>query len=102
VTLSFQLSSERPSLATKVSTAMSPTVSSWFGTLVRWIDPAAVSSPSVHRPSTYHLVLVPRSDRPDIDTSIQVPAGVLAFHEAISSVSANPGRTSGDSQVACS
>jgi hypothetical protein len=48
------------------------------------------------------LVLVPRSDRPDIETSIQVPAGVVAFQDATSSVRPKPGRTSGDTQLACS
>jgi hypothetical protein len=82
-----------------VSTATDPSVSPWAGTEVRWMSPAAVSSPLDHRPSTYHLVMVPRSVRPDIATSTQVPGGVVAFQDAISSVRPKPGVTTGDVQL---
>ncbi len=63
------------------------------------MSPAAVSSPPVQRPSTYHLVVAPRSVRPAIATSTQVPGGVVAFQEAISSVSPKPVATCGDVQL---
>lgn len=102
VTFSCQLSSERPLAATKVSTATDPLVSPWLGTEVRWMSPAAVSSPLVQRPSTYHLVVVPRSVCPAIATSTQVPGGVVAFQEAISSVAPNAVATCGEIQLVCS
>ncbi len=63
------------------------------------MSPAAVSSPLDQRPSTYHLVEVPRSVVPAIATSTQVPGGVVAFQEAISSVRPKPGRTVGEVQL---
>ena len=63
------------------------------------MSPAAVSSPPVQRPSTYHLVVVPRFVVPAIATSTQVPGGVVAFQEATSSVSPKPVLTCGETQL---
>ena len=63
------------------------------------MSPAAVSSPPDQRPSTYHLVVVPASVVPAIETSIQVPGGVVAFQDATSSVSPKPLLTCGEIQL---
>src|SRR6185503_1981041 len=61
VTFSCQRSSHLPVAAWKVSTATEPSASPWLGTDVRWMSPAAVSSPLFQRPMTYHLVVTPVS-----------------------------------------
>ena len=67
-------------------------------TLVRLMS----ASPEAQRPITYHLVWMPVLYVPCISTWIQVPAGVFAFHEAISSVASKPTRVTGEVQVAYS
>ena len=59
-------------------------------------------SVSAHRPSTYHGVSTPSPVVPATLTSSQVPDGVTAFQDGITSVTANPGTTSGEVQVASS
>jgi hypothetical protein len=64
--------------------------------------PPSAGSSLAQRPRTYQPVSVPSSAVPRTSTSSHVPSGVVAFHEAMSSVSENGGVTTGEVQVAVS
>lgn len=70
--------------------------------LARVIAAPPDTSAAAHRPRTSQAVAVPSASMPRTRICTQVPGGVSAFHEAISSVQANPGVTTGESQVAVS
>ncbi len=57
-------------------------------------------SPAAQRPITNQGVSVPSVYRPLSSTWIQVPAGVRAFQEAITSVAGTAERWTGEVQVA--
>src|SRR4051812_13122446 len=57
------------------------------------------ASPYAQRPIAYHFVCAPLSVTPRMWTSIHVPAGVDAFHDATSSVKPNPVEYHGDVHV---
>src|SRR4051794_28013994 len=57
------------------------------------------ASPYAQRPIVYHFVCAPLSVTPRMWTSIHVPAGVDAFHDATSSVKPNPVEYHGDVHV---
>lgn len=59
-------------------------------------------SPDAHRPSTYQGVSVPSEYVPRMSMPIQVPAGVWAFQEAMTSVAGTVSRWTGEVQVAYS
>jgi hypothetical protein len=68
---------------------------------VRLTAPPSSVSSEAHRPRTYHPA-VPSSATARTRASSQDPSGVVAFHDATSSVKACPGSTTGDVQVAVS
>src|SRR5919199_1835040 len=56
-------------------------------------------SPNAQRPIVYHLVTAPLSVVARMCTSIQLPGGVDAFHDATSSVKPKPVEYHGDVQL---
>src|SRR4051794_6541836 len=79
----------------KVSVEMSEYASCWPSTDVRMMS----LSPEAQRPMTYHGVDWPLLYVPCSSTWSQVPAGVLAFHDATSSVAPKLRLCCGESQV---
>ncbi len=59
-------------------------------------------SPAAQRPMTYQGVSVPSEYVPFSSTWIQVPSGVCAFQEVMTSVAGTPSRCTGEVQVAYS
>ncbi len=82
----------------KVSVQIVLLPSVWSSTEVRLMS----WSPAAQRPITYQGVSVPSEYVPCSSTWSQVPAGVFAFQEAMTSVAGTVSRCTGEVQVAYS
>src|SRR4051812_45050558 len=75
---------------------MNPSGLNWWGIEVRLIVP----SPEAHTPIVHHWLTTLRpaalARASCISTWIQVPSGVVAFHEATNSSNSNPGENQGE------